>query len=64
MSFDKVYNWHRKVKDNNNKTGNNRQSFVYFELIDAMLGTRAKSRPMVLVENTTGSNVRNELFEG
>ena len=29
-----------------------------------MLGTRVTSRPMVLVENTTGSNVRNELFEG
>ena len=26
-----------------------------FELIDAILGTRATSQPMVLVENTTGS---------
>ena len=64
MSFAKVYNWHRKVKDYSNKTGNNRQSFVYFELVDAILGTRATSRRMVLVENTTGCNVRNELFEG
>ena len=55
MSFDKVHNWYQKVKDNNNETGNNRQSFVYFELIDAILGTRATSQPMVLVENTTGS---------
>ena len=64
MSFDKVYNWHQKVKDNNNETENNRQSFVYFELMDAILGTQAKSRSMVLVENAKESTIRNELFEG
>ena len=36
--------------------GNNRQLFLYFELIDAILGTRATSQPMVLVERTITIN--------
>ena len=44
--------------------GNNRQLFIYFELINAIFGTRATSWPIVLVENTTGPDIRNELFKG
>ena len=44
--------------------GNNRQLFIYFELNNAIFGTRATSWPIVLVENTTGPDVRNELFKG
>ena len=66
LSLSSIYNLCvRKVKDSNDITGNNRQKFVYFEPIDAILGTRATSRQVVLVENTTGLEMRNDvLLEG
>ena len=41
---------YRKVKDGNNKTGEDRKEWKYFEAIDDILGTRPSTKPEVLVD--------------
>ena len=36
---------HRKIKDNNNQSGQGRSDFLFFDLLDRILGTRPASRP-------------------
>ena len=43
---------YRRVKDGNRKSGNSLDSsFVYFEEMDAVLGTRAASEPPLLLDS-------------
>jgi len=53
-----------QVKDKNNQTGNNQTIFIYFDQIDAILGSRAASCPIVVMENSTGVKARDELLGG
>ena len=41
---------YRKVKDGNNKTGEDRKEWKYFEVVDDILGTRPSTKPEVLVD--------------
>ena len=36
---------YRKIKDNNNRSGQGRSDFLFFDLLDRILGTRPASRP-------------------
>jgi len=42
---------YKKAKDSNNKSGNNRKTFKYFENIDKILGDRPITRPESLLES-------------
>ena len=49
---------YRKVKDNNRKSGSEgNTSFIYFDDIDSVLGTRAASEPPVLMDSGIGSSI-------
>ena len=41
---------YKRVKDHNNKSGNDRESFTYYEELNEMLGCRAKITPKTVVE--------------
>ena len=40
----------KRVKDHNNKSGNNRESFAYFDDMNEVLGCRPKISPKIVVE--------------
>lgn len=42
---------YKKVKDNNNQTGNNRKMCKFFEKLDNVLGSKPATRPPVLVDS-------------
>ena len=42
---------YRKVKDHNNITGNNQENWPFFDQLDAILGTRASSAPVTLLQS-------------
>ena len=49
---------YRKVKDGNRKSGNRADlSFPYFDTIDAILGTRATSKPPVLLDSVVPETI-------
>ena len=49
-----------QVKDKNNQKGNNCTIFIYSDQIDVILGSRAACRPIVVMENSTGVQARDE----
>ena len=51
---------YKKVKDSNNKSGNNRKTFKHFESIDKILGDRPITRPGSLLESVQLENDANE----
>ena len=44
---------YRKVKDNNRQTGNNRRNCPFYNEIDAIVGIRPVSVPLIVVESQT-----------
>lgn len=53
-----------QVKDNNRQTGNGRKTCPFYKEVDAILGTRASSEPIVVLENCGVASVEQELLEG
>ena len=43
---------YRKIKDNNNRSGQGRSNFVFYDLLDRVLGTRPPSRPTNLLSSS------------
>ncbi len=41
---------YKRVKDHNNKSGNNRETFTYYEELNEILGCRAKITPKTVIE--------------
>lgn len=52
------------MKDNNNRSGKERITCPFFDELDAILGTRAASTPVVLLESSgpVSSEVNDETF--
>ena len=57
-----MYVYH--TKDNNCQTGNKRKNCPFYRELDAILGTRASSEPVVVSENFGVANVEQEQIEG
>ena len=43
---------YRKIKDNNSRSGQGRSDFIFFDLLDRILGTRPASRPTNLLSSS------------
>ena len=54
---------YKKVKDSNNKSGNSRKTFKYFESINKILGDRPRARQGSLLESTVDDQFRNHIIE-
>ena len=54
---------HRKTKDNNRQTGNNRHNCPYYKEIDAVIGTRPVSEPPLVVQSDTVSEDQQPLMD-
>ena len=50
ITVKKLRREYRKVKDGNNKTGEDRKEWKYFEAIDDILGARPSTKPELLVD--------------
>ena len=48
---------YKKVKDNNNQTGNNRKTCKFLEKLDNVLGSKPATRPPILVDSFESSCV-------
>lgn len=53
-----------QTKDNNRQTGNKRKNWPFYREINTIVGTRASSEPVVVLENFGVANVEQERLEG
>ena len=53
-----------RLKDNNRQTGNERKNYPFYRELDAILGTRASSEPVIVFNNFGVANVEQEQLEG
>ena len=47
---------YKKVKDNNNQTGNNRKTWKFYERVDSVLGSKPATRPPIGIDSFESSS--------
>ena len=50
---------YKKVKDNNNQTGNNRKTCKFYEKLDNVLGSKPATRPPIVIDSFESSSGNN-----
>ena len=50
---------YKKVKDNNNQTGNNRKTCKFYERLDNVLGSKPATRPPIVIDTFESSSTNN-----
>ena len=62
--FNKIVMYMYQIKDNNCQTRNERKICPFYKELDTILGTRASSEPVVVLENFGIASVEQEQLEG